>query len=158
MDVQDSRGLMSVDGICHCGEIAWEALIDPERLVLCHCTDCQVMGGGAFLWGVPVPIDRFTLLSGIPRSYRKQGSSGAWRRLHFCGTCSTPLYGTEDDNPSICSLRLGSCRQARQLREALVAQGLALDTLSMGMSADMAPAIAEGSTMVRVGTAIFGKR
>ena len=49
-------------------------------------------------------------------------------------------------------------RQARQLLEALVAQGLALDTLSMGMSADMAPAIAEGSTMVRVGTAIFGKR
>jgi len=33
-----------------------------------------------------------------------------------------------------------------------------LDTLSMGMSSDMASAIAEGSTMVRVGTAIFGKR
>jgi uncharacterized pyridoxal phosphate-containing UPF0001 family protein len=37
-------------------------------------------------------------------------------------------------------------------------QGLPLDTLSMGMSADMAAAIAEGSTMVRVGTAIFGQR
>ena len=49
-------------------------------------------------------------------------------------------------------------RQARQLLEALVAQGLALDTLSMGMSADMGAAILEGSTMVRVGTAIFGKR
>jgi pyridoxal phosphate enzyme (YggS family) len=48
--------------------------------------------------------------------------------------------------------------QARQLLEALVAQGLALDTLSMGMSADMEAAILEGSTMVRVGTAIFGKR
>jgi pyridoxal phosphate enzyme (YggS family) len=49
-------------------------------------------------------------------------------------------------------------RRARQLLESLVQQGLALDTLSMGMSADMAPAIAEGSTLVRVGTAIFGKR
>ena len=49
-------------------------------------------------------------------------------------------------------------RQARLLLEALQAQGLALDTLSMGMSADMAPAILEGSTLVRVGTAIFGKR
>ena len=49
-------------------------------------------------------------------------------------------------------------RQARLLLEGLVQEGLALDTLSMGMSADMAPAIAEGSTMVRVGTAIFGKR
>ena len=49
-------------------------------------------------------------------------------------------------------------RQARQLLEALKGQGLALDTLSMGMSADMEAAILEGSTMVRVGTAIFGKR
>ena len=49
-------------------------------------------------------------------------------------------------------------RQAKDLFEQLRAQGLTLDTLSMGMSADMAAAIAEGSTMVRVGTAIFGKR
>jgi PLP dependent protein len=49
-------------------------------------------------------------------------------------------------------------RQMHQLFEQLRQQGIALDTLSMGMSADMAAAIAEGSTMVRVGTAIFGKR
>ena len=49
-------------------------------------------------------------------------------------------------------------RQAKDLFEQLRAQGLPLDTLSMGMSADMAAAIAEGSTMVRVGTAIFGTR
>lgn len=48
--------------------------------------------------------------------------------------------------------------QAKTLLEALRQQGLPLDTLSMGMSADMEAAIAEGSTMVRVGTAIFGKR
>jgi PLP dependent protein len=40
----------------------------------------------------------------------------------------------------------------------LTGSGIALDTLSMGMSADMADAIAAGSTMVRVGTAIFGVR
>jgi pyridoxal phosphate enzyme (YggS family) len=48
--------------------------------------------------------------------------------------------------------------QAKTLLEALRQQGLSLDTLSMGMIADMEAAIAEGSTMVRVGTAIFGKR
>ena len=41
---------------------------------------------------------------------------------------------------------------------ALNAQGFALDTLSLGMSADLEAAIAEGSTLVRVGTAIFGAR
>ncbi len=46
----------------------------------------------------------------------------------------------------------------RKLYEALQARGYALDTLSMGMSGDLEAAIAEGSTMVRVGTAIFGER
>ncbi len=46
----------------------------------------------------------------------------------------------------------------RALRDRLNAAGLALDTLSMGMSDDLEAAIAEGSTMVRVGTAIFGAR
>ena len=49
-------------------------------------------------------------------------------------------------------------RALRLLAERLRADGLALDTLSMGMSADLAAAIAEGSTMVRIGTAIFGNR
>ena len=46
----------------------------------------------------------------------------------------------------------------RELKDALVARGYTLDTLSMGMSDDLEAAIAEGSTMVRVGTAIFGPR
>lgn len=46
----------------------------------------------------------------------------------------------------------------RELGEKLVARGHALDTLSMGMSDDLEAAIAEGATLVRVGTAIFGHR
>jgi pyridoxal phosphate enzyme (YggS family) len=49
-------------------------------------------------------------------------------------------------------------RQLRELYENLRAQGLPLDTLSMGMSHDIDAAIAEGATIVRVGTAIFGDR
>ena len=45
-----------------------------------------------------------------------------------------------------------------QLQQQLRALGIATDTLSMGMSADMPAAIAEGATIVRIGTAIFGKR
>ena len=46
----------------------------------------------------------------------------------------------------------------RVLLETLNARGLGLDTLSMGMSGDFESAIAEGATMVRVGTALFGER
>lgn len=45
-----------------------------------------------------------------------------------------------------------------QIKQQIEVQGIPLDTLSMGMSGDMAEAIAEGSTMVRIGSAIFGKR
>ncbi len=48
--------------------------------------------------------------------------------------------------------------RARALFDQLRAHGLALDTLSMGMTSDLEAAIAAGSTMVRVGTAIFGGR
>jgi PLP dependent protein len=49
-------------------------------------------------------------------------------------------------------------RRLCELLDALRAQGLALDTLSMGMSADLEAAVAEGATVVRVGSAIFGAR
>lgn len=48
--------------------------------------------------------------------------------------------------------------QAKALFDHLNAQGLSLDTLSLGMSADLEAAVSAGSTMVRVGTAVFGKR
>lgn len=49
-------------------------------------------------------------------------------------------------------------RLLRELKDELQSQNIELDTLSMGMSNDMDAAIAEGSTIVRIGTAIFGNR
>ena len=51
-----------------------------------------------------------------------------------------------------------SFRKVRSLFEMLKNEGYDIDTLSMGMSADLEPAIAEGSTMVRIGTDLFGAR
>lgn len=56
------------------------------------------------------------------------------------------------------ALRRSRFALLRTLRDELIAQGYALDTLSMGMSDDLEDAVAEGATMVRVGTAIFGAR
>ena len=55
-------------------------------------------------------------------------------------------------------LRHDRFRALRELRDEIVRAGVALDTLSMGMSDDMEAAIAEGATLVRIGTAIFGER
>ena len=56
------------------------------------------------------------------------------------------------------SLRRQRFARLREMQKNLIARGHALDTLSMGMSDDLEDAIAEGATMVRVGTAIFGTR
>jgi pyridoxal phosphate enzyme (YggS family) len=50
------------------------------------------------------------------------------------------------------------CHKLKLLFEMLCKRGIKLDTLSLGMSSDLAAAIAEGSTMVRIGTKIFGDR
>ncbi|KAG0194172.1 hypothetical protein DFQ28_001309 [Apophysomyces sp. BC1034] len=73
-------------------------------------------------------------------------------RLRLRGLMSIP-----EPAPSIDTQRAPH-QQLRALLDALKAQGLALDTLSMGMSADLDAAILEGATIVRVGTAIFGAR
>ena len=49
-------------------------------------------------------------------------------------------------------------RRLRELAAGLNARGFRLDTLSMGMSDDLEAAVAEGATIVRIGTAIFGRR
>lgn len=74
-------------------------------------------------------------------------------RLQLRGLMAIP-EPTEDQ-----ALLHARFRSLRNLRDSLQSEfGLALDTLSMGMSHDLEAAIAEGATMVRVGTAIFGAR
>jgi pyridoxal phosphate enzyme (YggS family) len=73
-------------------------------------------------------------------------------RLRLRGLMAIP-----EPTPDV-QLQRARFRAVRELFERLRAEGLALDTLSMGMSDDLEAAIAEGATIVRVGTAIFGPR
>ncbi len=73
-------------------------------------------------------------------------------RLRLRGLMALPARCAEFDQQRQPFRALHSAYQQLQ------AAGLALDTLSMGMTNDMAAAIAEGATLVRIGTAIFGER
>ena len=46
---------MKVTGACHCGAITIEGEADPEKVNICHCTDCQTGTGSAFRVSVPIP-------------------------------------------------------------------------------------------------------
>ena len=107
---------MHVDGNCHCGAIRFEAEVDPKRVGICHCTDCQIFSGSAFRTGVIVLAPDFRLLEGTPVVYGKIAESGAPRRLAFCGSCGTHVYGmTEGDPPKFYSIRVGALAQREEL-------------------------------------------
>ena len=85
---------MKVNGTCHCGFITIEGEADPEKVNICHCTDCQTGTGSAFRVSVPIPGDTFKM-SGQPTSYLKTtAESGRPRVQAFCGKCGCPIYST----------------------------------------------------------------
>jgi len=106
---------MWIDGACHCGLITFEADIDPEKVRVCHCTDCQTLSGSAFRVVVPVPADKFSL-SGEPTVYLKTAESGTRRAQAFCPRCGSGIYATTADTPPThYSLRVGTIRQQNEL-------------------------------------------
>ena len=86
---------MKIDGSCHCGYITFTAEADPDKVSICHCTDCQAGTGSAFRTNVPVPGPDFRMLSGEPTIYVKTtADSGNPRAQAFCPKCGSPIYST----------------------------------------------------------------
>lgn len=106
---------MRIDGACHCGRITYEADIDPEKVGICHCTDCQTLSGSAFTVFVPVPKEALRL-RGEPSIYVKIAESGNRRTQAFCPQCGTRLYAAAEKDPPLFNLRLGTVRQRAALR------------------------------------------
>jgi hypothetical protein len=107
---------MHIDGSCHCGYIRYEADIDPEKVGICHCTDCQTLSGSAFRTVVPAKKDEFKMLGAQPKIYIKTAESGNKRVQAFCPECGTPIYATSTTDPQIYGIRVGTARQRAQLK------------------------------------------
>ncbi|MGO1076210.1 GFA family protein [Inquilinus sp. CA228] len=108
--------MMRIDGQCHCGHVAYEAEIDPERVGICHCTDCQALTGSAFRVTVTASRDRIWLTAHEPKVYVKVGDSGRRRLQYFCPNCGSPLFVTgEGADAETWGIRWGSIRQRDQL-------------------------------------------
>ena len=103
---------------------------------------------------VQVNVSGEATKSGVPPAEvgALAGAVAGLPRLRLRGLMAIP-EPTDD-----AQVQLERFRSVRELFDGLNRQGLQLDTLSMGMSQDLEAAVAEGSTMVRVGTAIFGVR
>ena len=85
---------MKLSGACHCGSIKITGEADPEKVTICHCTDCQTGTGSAFRVSIPIAGDKFEM-TGAPAVYLKTTSeSGNPRAQAFCPTCGSPIYST----------------------------------------------------------------
>src|ERR1700758_738091 len=100
---------MKVTGGCHCGQITYQAEVDPAAVRVCHCTDCQRLTGTAFRTNIASLPGTFVLKSGTPKIYIKIAESGNKRAHAFCPECGTPIYSTAPGaNPASYGLRGGA--------------------------------------------------
>jgi len=94
-----------VQGRCHCGQIRLSAEVDTDKVMACHCSDCQVFSGAPYRAVVMVPADQLTI-EGQPREYVKIAASGNKRFQAFCPNCGTQLYAADADK-KIYNIRTG---------------------------------------------------
>lgn len=107
---------MKVDGGCHCGSIRYEAEVDPAKVIICHCSDCQSLSGSAFRVVAATEPGTFRLLSGTPKSYVKTADSGNQREQTFCPECGSPIYSAAvGEGATVVGLRVGTVRQREHL-------------------------------------------
>jgi hypothetical protein len=107
--------MMNVTGRCHCGQVAYEARVDPAKVTICHCTDCQRLTGTAYRVTVPAPRESFRLLRGTLTTYVKTGDNGGKRQHGFCPGCGSPVWSAALDNPPTYGLRVGTLDQRADL-------------------------------------------
>ena len=105
---------MQITGQCHCGAITFKATVDPKKVLLCHCADCQQISGAPFRAVLPTPVED-VVLSGTAKHYVKVAESGNRRAQAFCAECGTQLYATEADVPKVLNLRLGCVNERAEL-------------------------------------------
>ncbi|HEY0879383.1 MAG TPA: GFA family protein [Zeimonas sp.] len=105
---------MKIDGRCHCGRISFTAEVDPARVAVCNCADCQVLSGSAFRVSVPAPVERFAL-RGEPKRYVKVAQSGNHRVQAFCPDCGTPLFASATEGATQVMIRTGCVVQRAEL-------------------------------------------
>ena len=111
---------MNVDGGCFCGHVTYKAVIDPDRVVVCHCTDCQRHAATAYGVVAVVVDDQFEVTKGSLKTFEKTADSGKKRELSFCPECGTRIYAKPGPGETgLFGLRTGSINQRDELTPKL---------------------------------------
>lgn len=107
---------MKVEGQCHCGQIAYTAEVDPAKVTICHCVDCQILSGGPYIATVAANAGSYKLVHGEVHHYIKTAESGRKRVHGLCAICGTRIFAATVDEPRAYSLRTGPMKQRAELK------------------------------------------
>ncbi len=95
-------------GGCLCGAIRYEVAAPVERILMCHCRNCQKATGAGASANVVVPAAALTFSRGTPRLFSQQVDSGHTLHRAFCGDCGSPIYSRRDHVPDWLVLKVGT--------------------------------------------------
>ena len=108
---------INVDGACYCGEVTINGTVSADKIMACHCTDCQKFSGAPFR-AVAMMSAEQVAISGSVKEYLKIADSGNERIQGFCGICGSQIYAADPAKtlfmvltvvcPNMTSLRLRS--------------------------------------------------
>jgi hypothetical protein len=97
-----------VTGGCLCGAIRYRVTQPLDKIIMCHCTDCQKASGTGASANTVVPSDKLQITKGSPRLFTKVVDSGNTLHRAFCADCGSPIYTRRDHMPEISVLKVGS--------------------------------------------------
>ena len=106
-------------GGCLCGAVRYEVLAPLDKIVHCHCTDCQKASGAGASANAVLPTDKLRITRGVPRVFSKKVDSGNLLHRAFCGECGSPLTTRRDHLPEITVLKVGTLDDSDAMRIAM---------------------------------------
>ena len=112
---------MRITGNCHCKDISYQAEVNSEKVIICHCTDCQKMSGSPYRVIVMAQEENFKLQGSEPKQYVKTSDRGAPRIQAFCSECGTHIFATSTDNigKRTFNIRLGTVNEKEKLNPTM---------------------------------------
>ena len=103
-------------GGCLCGDIRYEVTGPPQRVFICHCTDCQQQSGSAFGMSLVVNEEDFHLTQGKPKTITSKSAAGRDKLGAFCPQCGTRIFHKTDTRKGKVSLKPGTLDDTQVLK------------------------------------------
>lgn len=93
-----------VKGSCQCGQVSYQLLAPPIKVIACHCKECQTLSTSAFSITTIVKAKNITF-SGQMKQWQRSSDSGNQNVARFCPNCGNRIYHVNPSQPDIIKLK-----------------------------------------------------